>query len=307
MNSKRGFQGFRVSGFQGFRFQVSRIWVHSGVSKLSCYFSFKSVLLFSCLLTFSACFEPREGCLDIAAINFNAAADRDCCCRYPDLIVTADQVYDTLFFLRDSLYKGANGHLFRIKSIVFYLSEFELYKAAEVFQIGDMVDLKTYDAASNDTITKTFIDDFTLVRRSPLENEVGSFREDGYFDKIRFRLGLPLEAEAVIPALAPSNHPLSPQKENLAQNGYVFLQAIVVRDSMAATAPDTIRIGRADLGDFFIEGSGNFQHKTGYNFPMILHADWEKLFQGIVWTTHDISAWKSQIVVNLPSVFSVSQ
>jgi hypothetical protein len=281
----------------GFWFLVSRFQVGFGAL----------VLLLALAISFGACFEPREGCLDIAAINFNAAADRDCCCHYPDLILTTDQVYDTLFFRRDSLYVGTGGHLFRIKSIVFYLSEFEVFKASELFKIGDEVDLKVYDAANNDTITNTFVDDFTLLRRAPLENFVGSFREDGYFDKIRFRLGLSVDAENVIPALAPSDHPLSPQNENLYQNGYSYLQAIVVRDSMSTTAPDTIRIGRAELGDFFIEGTGNFQHQIGYNFPLTLRADWARLFEGINWTTHDIPAWKSQIVVNLPSVFSVSQ
>lgn len=298
MNLRRGFQCFRFQ-VSRFRFQVR--------AKFSLALPAALALLLIVSLSLGACFEPREGCLDVAAINFNAAADKDCCCRYPNLIVTTDQVYDTLFFRRDSLYRGTNGHLFRIKSIVFYLSEFEVFKASEVFQIGDVIDLKTFEAASNDTTTKTFIDDFTLLRRTPLENIVGSFREDGYFDKIRFRLGLPMEAEKVISALAPSNHPLRPQAENLAQNGYTFLQAIIVRDSMAATPPDTLNFRRADLGDFFIEGSGNFQHQTGYNFPMTLRADWEKLFNGVIWTAYDIPAWKSQIVVNLPSVFSVSQ
>ncbi len=265
------------------------------------------VLLLGLVLSLGSCFEPREGCLDIAAINFNAAADRDCCCRYPELVLTTDQVYDTLFFRRDSLYVGTGGHLFRIKSIVFYLSEFELFRASEKFEIGEVVDLRVFDAATNDTITETFTDDFTLLRRTPLDNPVGSFREGGAFDKIRFRLGLSQAAERVIPALAPSEHPLGPQAENLAHNGYTFLQAVVVRDSMAATAPDTIRIGRAELGDFFIEGNGNFQHPLGYNFALTLRADWAQLFKGVIWTNHDIQAWKSQIVANLPSVFSVSQ
>ncbi len=294
MNFIKRFQGFKVSRFQGF---TAFSWTLPAAV----------VLLLAVILSLSACFQPREGCLDIAAVNFNAAADKDCCCRYPNLIVTTDQVYDTLLFRRDSLYLGAGGHLFRIKSMVFYLSEFEVSKAAEVFQIGDLIDLKTYGPSGIDTITKTFIDDFTLLRRSPLENTVGTFREDGYFDKIKFRLGLPLEAESVIPTLAPTSHPLRPQAENLAQNGFVFLQAIVVRDSMAASTPDTLNFRRADLGDFFIEGNGNFRHQTGYNFPITLKADWAKLFQGVIWTTHDIPAWKSQIVVNLPSVFSVSQ
>jgi hypothetical protein len=196
--------------------------------------------------------------------------------------------------------------LFRLKSVAFYLSDFQLFRGAETFSMGDSTLLK-YKGGANDTLSRYFPDDFTLIRRTPLENEVASFREDGMFNGIKFRLGLNQEAEKIISALAPSGHPLRPQTENLSQNGYVFLQAVVVRDSMAATSPDTLNFYRADIGDFFIQGTGDFRHEVGYDFPMTLTADWKRLFQGVDWSTHDVAAWKSQIVANLPSVFSVSQ
>jgi hypothetical protein len=280
-------------------------WKTPGQSNGSSLSPLLALLLF--VLTQNACFDPRDGCLDIAATNFNVYADKNCCCTFPNLTLTVDQVYDTLLFRQDSLYAGTGGHLFRIKSVAFYLSDFELFKNGTSFKMGDSLVLKTYDAANNDTINQIFTDDFTLIRRTPLNNEVASFREDGIFDAIKFRLGLNTGAEKIISALAPTSHPLRPQPENLSQSGYVFLQAIVVRDSMAATVADTLNFVRSDIGDFFIEGAGNFQHKTGYDFPMKLQADWKALFQGVVWTTNDISAWKTQIVANLPSVFSVSQ
>lgn len=258
------------------------------------------------ILLLNACFEPREACLDIAATNFDASADKDCCCRYPKLVLSVDQVYDTLLFRQDSLYVGAADHLFRIKSIVFYLSDFQVFKNGVPFEMMDSVVLKT-ETAANDTIDQIYKDDFTLIRRAPLDNIVGTIREDGFFEKINFRLGLSEPIERVVSSLAPASNPLSTQPENLAENGFVFMQLVVVRDSMAQTAPDTLHFRRAELGDFYIEGTGNFQHKTGYDFPMKLQADWAKLFEGVNWTTGDKVAWKSRIVANLPGVFIVSQ
>jgi hypothetical protein len=258
------------------------------------------------LLAQYACFEPQSGCLDIAATNFNAAADKNCCCRYPNLVITVDQVYDTLVFRQDYLYPGTGGHLFRIKSLAFYLSEFTLLKNGVPFYMGDTVQLKIYDVAGNDTLVQPFVDDVALVRRTPLEYPIATFGEDGFFETITFRLGLSSAMGQAIPTLAPANHPLRPQPDNLYNNGYTFLQAVVVRDTMAATLPDTIRFTRADLGDFFIEGNDHFEHKLGYNFPIKLRADWSVLFQGVIWTNHDIQAWKTQMVSNFPGVFRVS-
>lgn len=267
---------------------------------------FWGTLIAVLVLLQSACFDPQSGCLDIAATNFNASADKNCCCKYPQLTLTVNQFYGAQLAKQDSLYVGTGGHLFRLRSMSFYLSDFQLFRGGETFQMGDSTLLK-YKAGANDTLSRYFPDDFTLIRRATLENEVASFREEGLFDGIKFRLGLNPEAEKIISALAPSGHPLRPQTENLSQNGYVFLQAVVVRDSMLATDNDTLNFYRADIGDFFIQGTGNFRHEVGYDFPMTLTADWKLLFEGVDWSTHDVAAWKSQIVANLPSVFSVSQ
>ena len=269
---------------------------------------FKTPLLLLGLLIVvqNACFEPQSGCLDIAATNFNASADKNCCCRYPNLVLSVDQVYDTLVYRQDELYPGTGGHLFRIKSLAFYLSEFTLIKDGLPFVMEDSVALKTYGPTGNDTLVQPFIDDVVLVRRTPLEYPIATFGEAGFFEKITCRLGLGPGMAQAIPGLAPVNHPLRLQPENLFNTEYVFLQAVVVRDSMAGTLPDTLRFTRADLGDFFLEGNGVFEHKTGYNFPIKMRADWSILFQGINWTTHDIQAWKTQIVANLPSVFHIT-
>ena len=263
-------------------------------------------------LSLSACFEPKEGCLDIEATNFDADADKDCCCQYPKLRLETVQRFDTLQYLPDSLYPADNGALFRIKSVVFYLSEFQLFQNGETFTVSDTVQLQAFaPAGGNDTIKETFTDDFLLVRRTPVDNEVGDFRPAGLFENIKIRLGLSPDAQRVVPRLAKSGHPLKIQGDSLwygRDAGFVFFQAIIVRDSMTATQPDTLAFTKADFDDFFIEQSGAFTHRSGgYDFRLKLNVDYKKLFKGVNWTAGDILTWKSQIVANLPNVFSVSQ
>ena len=263
------------------------------------------------LLLLGGCFEPKDGCLDIEATNFDASADKNCCCEYPQLVIETAQRYDTLPYLPDSLYVASDGQIFRIKRIVFYLSEFEISQSGGLFSVGDTVRLSLYAPAGNDTLQQTFIDDFLLVLRTPVNNEVGEFRQTGDFEQVRFRLGLPPDAQRAIPALAPSGHPLGIQGDSLwlgSNTGYAFMKAIVVRDSMAATIPDTLMFTGSDIGDFFIQQTGNFIHASGgYDFRLRLTIDYKKMFEGVNWSSGDKMTWKSQIVANLPDVFTVSQ
>lgn len=300
-------QSFRVSGFPGFKVFVPsflKVLPTPSLWPLSFF-----LFLFAVLQT--ACFEPKDGCLDIEATNFDAAADKNCCCEYPQLVLETVQRFDTLQYLPDSLYLGADGKWFRIKSVVFYLSDIQLFQNGGILTVSDSAQLQTFAPTGNDTLKEAFTDDFLLVRRTPVDNSVGDFRPAGVFDKIKFRLGLSADANRVIPGLAPGGSPLRIQADSLwygRDAGYVFMRAIVARDSMSATQPDTLAFTRADLDDFFVEQTGVFTHQSGgYDFRLQLTVDYKVMFNGIDWTSGDISAWKSQIVANLPNVFRVSQ
>jgi len=174
--------------------------------------------------------------------------------------------------------------------------------------VSDTLTLNTF--LGTDTSSQLFINDFQLVRRSPVVYEIGTFEQGGTFEQVKFQLGLSGEAQKVIPTKAPEGHPLEAQVDSLwrgQSQGFVFLQAVVVPDSDPNTAVDTIRIMEADLGQKFLIGTGAFVHTTGYDFPLTLNVDYQKLFDGINWSAHDISAWKTKIIANLSTAFSVTQ
>lgn len=264
------------------------------------------LLLALCLLP--ACYEPVEGCLDIEAVNFDAAADKNCCCEYPRLILEVEQQFDTLPWRPDSVYQLLSGERFRLKSVAFYLSEFRLYRGGAAFRTTGGIDLPVFGPASGDTLEQNFINDFALVRRSPLEYAVGAFPEGGLFDRAEILLGLPDDAQRVVPSKAPAGHPLAAQLEKLwldRDRGFVALQLVFTRDTVAATIPDTLNFARPDFASFLIDDTGSFRHESGYDFRISLIADYRELFRNVQLSAGDPAAWKTQIVANLPNVFRV--
>ncbi|MFN8303663.1 MAG: hypothetical protein U0U46_14325 [Saprospiraceae bacterium] len=265
-------------------------------------------LAFLFLVVFSACYEPKKGCLDIEAVNFDATADENCCCNYPRLFVRLEHRYDTLTFREGDAYPQSSGHWFRLQKVIFYLSDFKVFRNSDVFGVTDSLKMKVFGPATADTLEQYLTNDFVLVRRTPLEFAAGAFPESGTFDRVRCRLGLPDAAQSVIPGKAPANHPLSEQPEKLwldRTRGFEAMRIIFNRDTLGATAPDTLTLARPDFDNFMLEGSGTFVHESGYDFYVLLVADYKALFQDVDLTQGSPASWKAQIVANLQNALQI--
>jgi len=263
-------------------------------------------------LLLSSCFEPVKGCLDIEATNFDASADNDCCCKYPQLVLSIDNAYDTLVWKPDTAYQNNLGQWFRIRNIVFYLSDMSLTQNGTALQVSDTVNLFHYPSpTSGDTVQSSYTDDFLLVRRVPTTRyEVGTFRPSGNFQQVKMRFGVNDDAQLVVPNKAPAGHPLANQGENLyggRDTAYVFARVLFNRDTSAGSPTDTLLLNRFDVGAFFIVQNGVFFHESGYDFNLRLRADWKTLFNDVDMTNGDNTATKAQMVNNLPAVFNIYQ
>ena len=265
------------------------------------------LLLSSCITT--GCYSPVSGCLDIEAANFDASADKSCCCTYPNLVMKCSHLYDTLTYLENEVYANDFG-VFRLRKVVFYLSDFELTQNGITHSISDSIGFSVFGANAGDTTVHVIMDDFLLIRRTTLEGSVGTFRQKGYFDSIKFRFGLSAQANKIIPTKAPANHDLKPQTENLWLNrtdGFVFAKVVVAADTAATAQPDTLIYTAADFPNKFFQQTGaNFFHKTGYDFKLVLQIDYKKLFEGVNWSA-TLPERKVKIRDNFSNVFSVSQ
>lgn len=273
---------------------------------LRVFFLFAALAIF-----FTACTEKREGCLEIEATNFDAAADESCCCccTYPRLNFTFFPRFDTLVWKPDTAYAYAPGKWFRLKQAIFYLSDFQLQQGGQFIPVSDTLAFPSWGAAG-DTVPATLTNDFLLIRRTTVSYTAGTFRPSGVFDAIRFRLGVPEAAQAVIPDLAPEGHALRRQSEGMwmgRDTGFVALRLVFTRDTFSATPPDTLVFSRPDFDNFVIQKDGIFKHESGYNFTLGLTADFREMFRDVDLSSGDKTAWKAQIVANLPNVFRVSQ
>ncbi len=258
-------------------------------------------------LHLTACYEPREGCLDIEAVNFDAAADKHCCCTYPSLRLRYSPQFDTLVWKPDTAYEYAPGRWFRIQQAVFYLSDFQFVQNGQAHTVTDTVGLAVL-RPNGDTVREVFTNDFLVLRRTVANYTIGEFRPSGLFQSARWRVGVPDAAQHILPSSAPQSHPLSPQPEGLwlgDDSGFAAMRLIITRDTLLTTPPDTLVFAKPDFPSKTLESSGPFLHESGYDFGLQLRVDFRELFRGVDLSTGDTGTWKARIWANLDSAISV--
>jgi hypothetical protein len=259
------------------------------------------------------CDEPVDGCLDIEAVNLNVEADRPCddCCQYPRWQLSVLQEYGGSIFRENQPVLNLADQWFRIKQISFYLSDFQADRVGEAFSVEDTLTMRAFGASPADTTSALLKNDMQLVRRLTVLYPVGRFRTSGSFDALSCQLGLLPDANRVIPRYAPAAHPLAKQPDSLwlnANDGYVWMQVVLTRDTLAATVPDTLRFTAADLtGVPRIATSGSYSHERGFDFKVNLKADFGILLGDLDLQNGTPAQWKSQIATKVKDAFWFTQ
>ncbi len=273
-------------------------------------------LLFIVVSLASACYEKQEGCLDIAATNFEVEADRECddCCSYPSLQVTfAHRVrsvqQDTFFNLNlgDSLYTLNGIDFFRFSDIRFYISDFQLIQAdGTALTTSDQIELTLFE--NGDTLTQNTTDDFALVSRTNLSpTTIGTIRPEGNFSGIRFKIGVTSPANHADPTAFPNIHPLAEENDLhwSIDSGYVFNRIALFRDTVASdTIPTVLEIGTDELLRT-VELDYPFPLKIGFNATVALQIDYLTWFQGVDIRNDSEAAMIEKIVGNITDSFTV--
>lgn len=265
--------------------------------------------LLSCL---TACFDPQEGCLDAAAVNFDATADDDCCCEYPNLVVEFRQSFGAPPYNPSAVYSIGGGKPFFLRGAAFYFSDFQLSRGTDTFQVLDTITLRAFTTNGQGTERILQRDDATLVRAlGDINNDAGTFLENGVFDGVRFRIGLGEPARRTVASLVATGHPLGSQTDSLWDwdlRRYTFARLVVQRDTAGGStgATDTLDLGQNDLGDLFLtRANAAYTKRTGYDLRLILELDYEQLLKGVDWTKGDKNTWKAQIAQNMQGAFRV--
>lgn len=253
----------------------------------------KYILLF-CLLSLTACYENVEGCLDIAALNYNAAADVDCeeCCMFPQLQILTNTRVDTFDFSRNTKYVRDLIDTLIIHDIYIVLSEFLLQGENQEYQVRDMHAFAGTALERDDLVFEDFLNSEPV--------EIGTIIINDTISSLEIKIGLPAS--------------IDDKDNNFAQHAEI--ETLI--DSMYYNATDNIEFFRLefshiraqDTTQHSIQLSGQdevftetFAFETninyGENIVISLDVDLLNLFDGIDFETQNTELIKQAILNNL--------
>jgi hypothetical protein len=259
---------------------------------------------FLCLfifITIVACEEPKKGCTDIRATNFDvsAAKEDNTTCTFPKLIVqTAYTVGDSGFLLTSS-YKNALNQSFKIIQATTYLSDFQLITS-------DNKTSKPIDSIFIYRVTDTIkaLNSFAMIgRNNGFQFTIGTFEDVGKtFAKVKFNLGLISDINKTDAIKMPSGHPLSIRPDsmyNRTTKNYIFNKVIV---ASGLNFKDTLNVEMMTLSP--IELTNQIKTIEGSDVFINLIVNYLRLFDGVNFTDTQ-SVNKQKINDNATKVFSI--
>ena len=267
--------------------------------------------------TLQYCAEPKTGCLDVRATNFEVDADAGCedCCTYPQLridLLHKFTIGDSLLnFVPGSTYPDGAGAPFRLSDLRFYFSEIHLLRTnGTTLQLEDQIVLRKANA-NGDSIKIEVEDNFGLATPASLARILpGNFRDGGTFTGIRFNIGIGEPARNADPNSAPASHPLRPQSIPMwtSSQGYLSQRIEVFSGSPPA---DTIRRileygGAASVKQISLSFNQPLAVPPGFHIALTLRIDYARWLKNIQFRTDSDAAVFRKISENLPFSFLVT-
>ena len=258
------------------------------------------------------CYEPRGGCLDPNAVNFDVNADLDTGCIYPSLVLNMSHLHGTEGIKTDSIYFNQLNQAYQVKEFAFYLSGFTFLSGNQAYTLQDTFHaFQLLSPSANDSSLITPISDIGLIRRSTINPKIGTFREVGVFDGIECDFGLRQELISILPGSVRVGFPLRPQAEMLydsIERSYRFARLIVEHDSGPVSVIDTLYLSGAEFaaGENHLKQIVPLKQHIGYDFKVNLAIDYKKWFDltDFNQSKNDI---QRQIAISIPASFTFSQ
>jgi hypothetical protein len=257
------------------------------------------------LLIIMACEQPKSGCTDIRATNFDVTAAKTdiTSCVFPKLVFQVSYIVgdkDSVGLKFDSIYFNTNvpKQSFKIINAATYLSDFQLLTSdGMVFKTKDSITLYR----QKDTINA--LNSFAMIgKNNGYQFTIGTFEAVGKtFAKCRFNIGLMPEINKTDPTKMTSG-PLSIRPDsmyNRATKNYIFNKIII---ASGVNFKDTLSVEMTTLSP--IELTQNLPTKEGADAVIKLQINYLQLFNGVNFTDpKNITSQK--IVDNATKVFSL--
>ena len=256
------------------------------------------------LLCITACESPAEGCLDIEAQNYNVTADKACdsCCTYPDLIITLDHVVDSLnFSLNQRL--AINGDSLLFQRLKYYISDVQLYQSGSWIGVED--NLSIVAISGNDSAQTTVEDNFAIILAGQQTYTLGTRRQYGQFDSVRFTLGVPHPANAATPDQFDAQHPLAVQPDTMylsTDESYIFWKIEVQTDTSGSslreiigTTPDSVTLSFPF----------SYSFNAGFDIQIPFTVDYQEWFSGIDFVNDTDAEIRQKVKTNAEEAFTI--
>jgi len=262
-------------------------------------------LLFLALI--SACQEPLEACLDIEASNFDVRADRDCCCIYPSLFVEVAYRAGEVSFNLNTPYELDNGDTVIFRRAAFYISDLTVFQGSQEFFPRDTFLIYQLDN-NNQLDSLEYEGNISLINRTASDINMGRFTEPGFFDLVRFRLGLNEILNEQDIEILPRRSRLGIQADSMhtftPDGGYLFLKFEVFVPSLDELF--ILTLTAAD-GDFVILRPIELNSVTGINKRFRLNINYLEWLRGIDFATDTPEQRKQKLIDNLPNALVTIQ
>lgn len=251
-----------------------------------------------CALLLVGCDGPVEGCTDPIAKNYNAEADKDCCCEYYQLRWSLrHRNSDSTSVALQTSYPNIGGDSFQVQSV-----KFLVYDVVFIKNNGDMVGIDdSLDVPFFSTYTLRYADDFTGITPSNFLIEIGKFTTLDTFAALRFSLGLAPDFESANPADVEDTHILSDSmgyysaalQRYVGQSFSIFLPATGNTRSIRLTDSLHVHLPYSTVVE------------DGSDVVVPIDIRYDRLWQGIDWVNDDSLTIVQKIKTNTKDAFQL--
>jgi hypothetical protein len=250
---------------------------------------------------FTACEEPKVGCTDIRATNFDvtAAQSDKAACVFPKLVIQVAYTVGDSNYIETSSYKNTLGQSFKIIRAATYLSDFQLIRT-------DGAIAKPIDSVLlyRQTDTIKALNSFAMIgRNNGFDFPIGTFDAVGKsYAKCRFSIGLTPNENKTDATKMQSGHPLSIRPDsmyNRAAKSFIFNKIVV---ASGVNFKDTLNVEMTTLSP--IELTKTIGTTEGQDAVVKLKVNYLLLFKDVNFTeAKNITTQK--IVDNANKIFSL--
>jgi hypothetical protein len=249
-----------------------------------------------------SCATKIEGCTEPLARNFDAEADKNCCCTYYQLQWSMRHfVADTNQVLQlSSPFTDAQGTILTPQRLDFLISDVELVDANGVaWSVQDSLQTNLRDGS-----LLSFPNSFATLNPNGLIYKFGKFAQFGEYSILRFRVGLgALAAQIDGQEVSPATHPLgisaSPLMYDSTNNIYNNYQLILA--NVNADTTYTLISTESVVADIAVAISV----RDGADTNIFIDVFYSRLFDGIDWAQDSETVVKAKIRQNLPNIFAL--